>query len=141
MSAGILADPLPVVLAALRADSGLAGIVGDRVYGEALPIQPAMDPLQPNLTSAALVVASVGGIAADYVPVSFPRLALRAYATSRASARSLWYQALALLHNRTLRGNGLTVNLALNAGPNVLVEPGTNWPFAEGFLTLSVVGG
>lgn len=141
MSAGILADPLPVVLGALRADAGLAALVSSRIYGEALPIQPTMDQVQPNLAAAALVVASVGGIAAEYVPVSFPRLALRAYATSRASARSLWYQALALLHNRTLRGNGLTVNLTLNAGPNVLVEPGTNWPFAEGFLLLAVVGG
>lgn len=140
MSALVAVDPLPLLLSVLTASPAVTALVGTRVYGESMPADPQMSDVVQGLYAPAVVVASSGGLMDDYVtPFSLPRIQVRCYAPSRTQARALWFLVLGLLHHQRLRGHGISLAAELNAGPNVLTEPGNGTPRVDGYFTLQVL--
>ena len=139
MSALVAVDPLPLLLSVLTASAAVSAIVGTRVHGESLPANPQMDATVQNFYAPAVVVASSGGLVDGYVlPLSYPRVQVRCYAPSRTQARALWFIVNGLLHGQHYQGHGAGLVLELNAGPNVLTEPGNGTPRVDGFYAAQV---
>ena len=102
-----LNDTMPTIRRVLLADPALAARCtgGDvlpaarasevRIYGETLPLPPIVDGQMPKVLPPTIVVASAGGGGRDELPlVAFVRVELRAYDTTRALARDLFYAAV-----------------------------------------------
>lgn len=102
-----LHDTLPTIRRVLLADAALAArctggavlpaarATEIRIYGETLPLPPIVDGHMPKVLPATVVVASAGGGGRDELPlVAFVRIELRAYDTTRALARDLFYAAI-----------------------------------------------
>ena len=139
MSSAVAVDPMPLVLSVLTTSPAVTAIVGTRVHGESLPANAAKDGTIQNFYQPAIVVASSGGLVDGYtLALGYPRLQVRCYAPSRAQARALWFVVLGLLHGQHYQGHGAGLVAELNAGPNVLVEPGNGTPRCDGYFSLQV---
>ena len=140
MSSTVAVDPMPLVLSVLTTAPAVSGIVGTRVYGESLPAQPVMSDVVQGLYAPAVVVASSGGLVDGYtLALGYPRLQVRCYAPSRAQARALWFVVNGILHGQHYQGHGAGLVAELNAGPNMLVEPGNGTPRCDGYFSLMVL--
>jgi hypothetical protein len=119
----IVVDALPAMRALLAANSGLAARCtgGDvpsvrasetRIYSEELPTNVIASATRPGvLPDTLLLVGAGGGGDTQLAVLSRPRVEVRAYSISRASA-----------------------------GPFSGREPQTNWPVASGTLPFLVIG-
>jgi hypothetical protein len=150
----IIVDALPAIRDVLAANSGLVARCtgGDvpsarasetRIYSEELPTNVIASATRPGvLPDTLLLVGAGGGGDTQLAVLSRPRVEVRAYSISRASARALWYAAITVLYGKP---PGLSATIWFEAslgyaGPFSGREPQTNWPVASGTLPFLVIG-
>lgn len=122
-------DPVAALVAFLRADTGIAALVGTRVFGGEL------DEAETKLMPRAAIVVDTGGgtqsIGSAYQEYGDARYDLRCYAKLPHSADALYRVAHRALKQMTRQKRaGVLLHWARPAGGPISLRDGdTDWPY------------
>lgn len=152
----VLPDHIPPLVAAVAADTAVRALVTGgavaagvaatvRVYGGSLPTPVIMQAGDPDLVAPAVVLATAGGAADEWIDGMFrPRVELRAYGGSAAANTRLYQQVLAALSApRQVAAGGLLLWFEMRAPtlPVPRVEPSSGFRYAAGFVPFLMIAG
>lgn len=123
-------DVMVALIDLLQSDTGVSALVGDHVYGSALP--PSEAGRQPS-KAVVLRYAGGGGSApgsADYLDLAEQRVDVYSYGETMYEAdkvRRAVHSALKSI-NRVIMGPVLVHRANWAAGPITFMDPDTDWP-------------
>jgi|SRR5579864_218913 len=132
-----MVDPVTAVLGWLKADSGIATLVGTNVFAPALP-----EGFSLESGVNAIVVRRRGGPRHPEIPALVrPSIAVECWSLDSVVARQIYGLVSDKIHGSTsidLGANGFIILAQEEVGGQDIFDPVTHWPMTFGYFRLII---